>query len=32
LSADNTVFCLPAGTSSGLLGRVFRRYLAENPE
>lgn len=32
LSADNTVFCLPTGTSSGLLGRVFRRHLAENPE
>lgn len=32
LSADNTVFCLPAGTSSGFLGRVFHRYLADNPE
>ena len=32
LDADNTVFCMPSGTSSGMLGRVFRRYLADNPE
>ena len=32
LQADNTVYCIPAGTSSGSLGRVFREYLVENPE
>ena len=32
LDAENTVFCMPSGTSSGMLGRVFRRYLLDNPE
>lgn len=32
LHAENTVYCMPAGTSSGSLGRVFRRYLRDNPE
>ncbi len=32
LHADNTVFCMPLGTSSGALGRVFHRYLLDNPE
>lgn len=32
IQADNSVFCLPPSVSSGLLGRVFRRYLADNPE
>lgn len=32
IQADNSVFCMPSGVSTGLLGRVFRRYLAKNPE
>ena len=32
LQANNTVFCMPVGTSSGALGRIFRRYLVDNPE
>lgn len=32
IQADNSVYCMPAGVSSGLLGRVFRRYLTRNPE
>ena len=32
LHAENTVFCIPTGTSSGQLGRIFRRYLIDNPE
>jgi hypothetical protein len=32
IQAENSVFCMPAGVSTGLLGRVFRRYLARNPE
>jgi len=32
LQADNSVFCMPANVSTGLLGRVFRRYLTNNPE
>lgn len=32
IQADNSVYCMPAGVSSGLLGRVFRRYLMMNPE
>jgi hypothetical protein len=32
IQADNTVFCLPSNVSTGLLGRVFRRYLTSNPE
>ncbi len=32
IQADNSVFCMPESVSIGLLGRVFRRYLANNPE
>ncbi len=32
IQADNSVFCMPAGVSSGLLGRIFRRYLSSNPD
>ncbi len=32
LRADNTIFCMPPGASTGLLGRVFKRYLLDNPE
>ena len=32
IQADNTVYCMPSGASSGLLGRVFRQYMIDNPE
>ena len=32
IQADNSVFCMPSGVSTGLLGRVFRRYLSNNPD
>lgn len=32
IQAENSVFCMPAGVSTGMLGRVFRRYLIDNPD
>lgn len=32
LHTNNTIFCLPAGASTGVLGRIFKRYLVDNPE
>lgn len=32
IKADNSVFCMPPSVSSGMLGRVFRRYLIDNSE
>ena len=32
LRADNTVYCMPSGANTGLLGRVFKQYLIDNPD
>jgi len=32
IKVDNSIYCMPPGVSSGLLGRVFRRYLINNKE
>ena len=31
LNTDNTVYCMPANASTGLLGRVFKQFLIDNP-
>ena len=32
IRAENTIFCMPSGATTGLLGRVFKQYLIDNPE
>lgn len=32
LHAENTTYCIPANASTGLLGRIFKQYLIDNPD
>ena len=32
LHADNNTYCMPAGANTGLLGRIFKQYLIDNPD
>ena len=32
LRTKNTTYCIPANASTGLLGRIFKQYLLDNPD
>ena len=32
LRTKNTVYCMPSGANTGVLGRVFKQYLLDNPD
>ena len=32
LHTENTTYCIPANASTGLLGRIFKQFLIDNPD